>query len=289
MNNSQDLPLKSDIAARFLPLIVGLMVYVGTLCFVFTLFILSATHLWEDQLRTQLTLEISPSQNTPSSALQAQVLQVLNRTPGVQQASAVPKKEVETLLQSLVGTTLPIDLQSLPVLVEVSLNGKEALDVPMLEARLKTISPQIQLVDHRSWQVQVSSLINASVILASTLTFLVLLAALITTTFATRTSLLIHRQVIEVLHLIGATNKYIARQFQIHALKQGLVASAIGAMFAFLTFLGITILLEKTGLPAASLSSFSLQAFCVFALSPFVTAFFMMLSVRLTVLRGLCP
>jgi len=281
MNNSQDLPLKNDIAARFLPLIIGSMVYVGTLCFVFTLFILSATHLWENQLRTQITLEV------PTSSLQAQVLQVLGKTPGIQQAAAVPKKEVETLLQSLLGTTLPVDLQALPVLIEISLNGRESLDVPMLEARLKTISPQIQLVDHRPWQTQVESLINASVVLASTLTFLVLLTALVTTTFATRTSLLIHRQVIEVLHLIGATNGYIARQFQVHALKQGLIASAIGAAFAFLTFLGITTLLEKAGLPSTSLSSFSLQAFCVFALSPFVTGFFMMLSARLTVMRGL--
>lgn len=281
MNNSQDLPLKNDIAARFLPLIIGSMVYVGTLCFVFTLFILSATHLWENQLRTQITLEV------PTSSLQAQVLQVLSKTPGVQQAAAVPKKEVETLLQSLLGTTLPVDLQALPVLIEVSLNGRESLDVSMLEARLKNVSPQIQLVDHRPWQTQVESLINASVVLASTLTFLVLLTALVTTTFATRTSLLIHRQVIEVLHLIGATNGYIARQFQVHALKQGLIASAIGAALAFLTFLGITTLLEKAGLPSTSLSSFSLQAFCVFALSPFVTGFFMMLSARLTVMRGL--
>jgi cell division transport system permease protein len=281
MNNSQDLPLKNDIAARFLPLIIGLMVYVGTLCFVFTLFILSATHLWENQLRTQITLEV------PAPSLQAQVLQVLSKTPGVQQAAAVPKKEVETLLQSLLGTALPVDLQALPVLIEVSLNGREPLDVPTLEAHLKNISPQIQLVDHRPWQTQVESLINASVILASTLTFLVLLTALVTTTFATRTSLLIHRQVIEVLHLIGATNDYIARQFQVHALKQGLIASAVGAAFAFLTFLGITTLLEKAGLPSTSLSSFSLQAFCVFALSPFVTGFFMMLSARLTVMRGL--
>ncbi|MBI2707671.1 MAG: hypothetical protein HYX35_05105 [Proteobacteria bacterium] len=289
MNNSQDLPLKNDIAARFLPLIIGLMVYVGTLCFVFTLFILSATHLWENQLRTQLTLEIPASPTASSAPLQAQVLQVLNKTPGIQQASAVPKKEVETLLQSLLGTALPIDLQFLPVLIEISLNGKEPVNIPMLETHLKNIAPQVQLIDHRPWQTQVSSLIHASVVLASTLTFLVLLTALVTTTFATRTSLLIHRQVIEVLHLIGATNEYIAKQFQVHALKQGLIASAIGAALAFLTFIGITLLLEKAGLPFGTLSSFSLQAFCVFALSPFVTGAFMMLSARLTVMRGLHP
>ncbi len=288
MSNHQDLPLKNDIATRFLPLIVGLMVYVGTLCFVFTLFIVSSTHVWKTQLSTQLTLEIPTSPHASSVPLQAQVLQILNKTPGIQQASAVPQKEVETLLQSLLGTAVP-DLQGLPVLIEVSLNGKETVDIPALEKHLKNVSPQIQLIDHRPWQVQVSSLINASVILASTLTFLVLLTALVTTTFAARTSLLIHRQVVEVLHLIGATNEYIAKQFQMHALKQGLLASALGASLAFLTFIGITALLEKVGLPFAALSSFFVQAFCVFALAPFVTSFFMMLSARLTVMRGLRP
>jgi cell division transport system permease protein len=287
MKSSQDLPLKNDIAARFLPVIVGLMVYLGTLCFVFTLFLFQSSLLWEQQFTTHLTIEIPTPPHTSSAILQARVLQLLNKTPGIGQASAVPQKEIEKLLHSLMGSAVSIDSESLPTLIDVSLNGKELVDTVNLEAHLKAISPEIQLIDDRNWQGQVSNLVSVTVILAFTLTFLILMAAMITTTFATRTSLLIHRQVIEILHLIGATNTYIAKQFQIHALKQGLMASTLGSFIGFLTFGLVLTLLEKAGFGFEP--SFFTQALCVFALAPFLTGFFMMLSARMTVMRGLQP
>lgn len=288
MKSSQDLPLKNDIAARFLPIIVGLMVYLGTLCFVFTLFLFQSTSLWEQQFTTHLTIEIpAPPAHISSATLQARVLQLLNKTPGIGQASAVPQKEIEKLLHSLMGSAISIDSESLPTLMDVSLNGKEFVDTVNLEAHLKAISPEIQLIDERDWQGKVSNLVSATVILAFTLTVLILIAAMITTTFATRTSLLIHRQIIEILHLIGATNGYIAKQFQMHALKQGLIAGTLGSFVGFLTFGLILTLLEKSGFGFEP--SFFTQALCVFALAPFLTGFFMMLSARVTVMRGLQP
>ncbi len=287
MNNRQDLPLKNDIAARFVPKIVALMVYLGTLCFVFTLFMIHLTHTWEAEFTNDLSIEIPTFPGTPSSVLQARVLHLLNKTPGIRQAAAVPQKDMANLFNTLLGEEINIDLLSLPVVIEVAFDGKESVDTQILETHLKNISPHIQLLDHRTWQSQVSNLIHTSVLLALLITFLVLLAALATTTFATRTSLLIHRQIIEVLSLIGATNSYIANQFQINVLKQGLFASILGSFLAFLTFLGISLLLEKAGLPFIINSSFFFQAICIFMLAPFLTALSMMLSARWAVMKAL--
>ncbi|HUX79761.1 MAG TPA: hypothetical protein VMW10_08480 [Alphaproteobacteria bacterium] len=289
MNNRQDLPLKKDIAASFVPKIVALMVYLGTLCFVFTLFMIYSTHSWESQFTHDLSIEIPTLPGSSSSVLQSRVLQLLNKTPGIKHAAAVPQKEMANLFHTLLGEEINIDLFSLPVIIDVALDGKEVIDTQILETHLKNISPQIQLLDHRLWQSQVLSLIHTSILLALILTFLILFAALATTTFATRTSLLIHRQIIEVLSLIGATNAYIANQFQINALKQGLLASAVGSFLAFSTFLGIATLLEKAGLPFSLNSSFFFQAVCVFILAPFLTAFAMMLSARRAVMKALRP
>jgi cell division transport system permease protein len=287
MKNRQDLPLTHDIAARFLPIIVGLMVYLGCLCCVFTFFVFDATHSWKKQLTTHVTIEIPRLPSESSDTLQARVLQLLNKTPGIRQAAAVPQRELESLLTSLVGTTSSMDLPSLPVLIDVALTEEEPIDIENLEAHLKNMDAQIQLMDHRAWQAQVLTLIQATIVLTSTLTLLVLLTALIATKFAVRTSLLIHRHVIDILHLIGATDEYIARQFQIHILKQGLVASTLGAALAFLTFWGIMFLLENIGFSFAFKATFFVQAFCVFTLAPFMTSFFMMFFARHTALKGL--
>ena len=287
MNNRHDLPLTYDIAARFLPIIVGLMVYLGCLCCVFTFFVFDATHSWEKQLTTHITIEIPTLPGKSVDALQAQVLQLLNKTPGIRQATVVPQGELESLLKSLVGSNGSMELPSLPALIDVTLTEEEPVDIENLEIHLKSMSAQIQLMDHRAWQAHVLIFIRATIVLTSTLTLLVLLTALIATKFAVRTSLLIHRHVIDILHLIGATDEYIARQFQIHILKQGLVASTLGSVLAFLTFWGIMFLLENIGFSFLFKSTFFVQAFCVFTFTPFITSLFMMFFARRTVLRGL--
>jgi cell division transport system permease protein len=125
------------------------------------------------------------------------------------------------------------------------------------------------------------------VVIAFTVIVLILLVALATTVFATRTSLLVHRQVIEVLSLIGATPAYIAKQFQMNALKQGFIASTIGSVLGFLTFIGIGTFLEKGELPFVMDSILFSQALCVFICAPFLTALLMMISVRFSVMRAL--
>jgi len=282
-----DLPLKNDIAARFLPLIVGLMVYLGTLCLVFTLFITQTTRSWEMQFTSHLTVEIPTSPTLASGPLQAQVLTLLKQTPGIRQASAVPPKDLEKLLASLLETKTPIDATMLPILIDISLEEKKNLDTPALTKKLQSISPHIQLIDDREWQHQVSGLIDMIVLLASLLTVLILGTTLVTTTFATRTSLLIHRQIIEVLHLIGATNTYIGQQFQKHALRQGLIASTIGSGVACFTFGSVVFLLKKAGFSAAFDTVFFSEALCIFALAPFITSVAMMIAARLTVMRAL--
>jgi len=287
MTYGQDLPLKTDIAAHFVPKIVALIVYLGALCFVFTLFMIHSTQLWEKQITTHFSIEIPTLPGESSQSTQSSILQLLTRTPGIQKATVVPQKETENLLHSLLGEEVNLDQFSLPIIIDVSLNGKEKVDPRTLSIHLKNISPFIQLIDHQNWQSQVSNLIHTGVLMALMISLLILSAALIATTFATRTSLLIHRQVVEVLNLIGATHTYIAKQFQRHAFKQGLIASSIGSFFAFLTFIGIAALLEKTGFSLEINASFFFQALIIFILTPFLTAGSMMLSARWAVMKAL--
>ncbi|MBL8677026.1 MAG: hypothetical protein JNJ47_06370, partial [Alphaproteobacteria bacterium] len=192
------------------------------------------------------------------------------------------------LFHSLLGDGTNIDTFSLPTIIDVSLNKGDAFDVNNLEAQLKNISPLIQLIDHRLWQSQVSNLLFTSASLALLLTFLILCSTLLTTFFATRTSLLIHRKIVEVLSLIGATPSYIAKQFQRNAFKQGLFASSIGAFLAFLTFLGVYFLFEKAGQSFIVTIPFLFEVIAIFILTPFITSFFMMLSARRAVMKVLC-
>jgi cell division transport system permease protein len=65
---------------------------------------------------------------------------------------------------------------------------------------------------------------------------LVMLATVLSVTFATRGVMATNRQVIEVLHFIGAKNSFIAGHFQRHFLLLGLQGGAIGGGLALLLF-----------------------------------------------------
>ena len=289
MTKDQDLPLRNDIAARFVPKIIILMVYLGTLCSIFTFFMIHSTLLWEEKLTTHLSIEIPFfSDSSSNDDLQTRVTDLLQKTPGINKVEVVSKAEMKTLFNSLLGEGTSVDTFSLPAIVDVSLNKRDAFDVENLEMRLKNISPSIQLIDHRLWQSQVSNLLFTSTSLALLITFLILCSTLVTTFFATRTSLLIHRKIVEVLSLIGATPSYIAKQFQRNTFKQGLFASSIGAFLAFLTFLGIYFLFKNAGQNFVVKTSFFFEALAIFILAPFITSFFMMLSARRAVMKALC-
>lgn len=287
MSSRYDLPLNNDMTARFVPKIVGLMVYLGTLCFVFTLFMIHSAAVWEKEFTTHLSIEIPTLEASSSNSVQSKVFELLNQTPGVQHAAPVPQKEMAALFRSLLGEDINIDLFSLPTVIDISLNDQKKVDLKALESSLNDISPLIHLTDHRNWQTQVSNLIYTTVFIALFITTLTLFAALASAIFATKTSLLIHHQVVEILSLIGASDSYIAKQFQVHALKQGFIASVIGSSLAFLTFFSVITLLEKADLPCAFNSSFFSQTLCVFVLAPFLTALTMMVSVRFAVMKAL--
>ncbi len=67
-----------------------------------------------------------------------------------------------------------------------------------------------------------------------------------TVVFVTRTGLSIHRSVIEIVHLIGAPDSYVAQQFQAQSLRLGVVGGVVGTIQAAATLLGADHLLHVT-------------------------------------------
>jgi cell division transport system permease protein len=65
---------------------------------------------------------------------------------------------------------------------------------------------------------------------------LVLVATALAIAFATRGAMAGNRQIIEVLNLVGASDSFIAREFQRHFLRLGLRGGAIGGVGAMLVF-----------------------------------------------------
>ena len=80
------------------------------------------------------------------------------------------------------------------------------------------------------------SIARSAVVVGLSVLALVLAAAMMSVMFATRGAMAANRQIIEVLHIIGAKDGFIAAEFQRHFLLLGLKGGAIGGGVAMVLF-----------------------------------------------------
>jgi cell division transport system permease protein len=112
-------------------------------------------------------------------------------------------------------------------------------------------------------------------------------AAVATVIFTTRSGMAVHHGTIELLHLIGAQDAYIARQFQFHAMVWGLCGGLAGLGLAALTLAALVALAGGIDLPLFPVLTLTPWQWVGLAVMPVVVALITMMTARITVLRAL--
>ena len=137
------------------------------------------------------------------------------------------------------------------------------------------------------WSQGVQQAIYVSAVVVGTFMVFQGQATVGTIIFTTRTSLAVHQGAIEVLHLIGAQDIYIAAQFAHRAFILGLKGGVLGLFLVVPTLWGIRLLVEK--MESGLIPDFNMTAVHWVGLTiiPLFVAFIGMLTARVTVMRNL--
>ncbi|MDY0873509.1 cell division protein FtsX [Dongia rigui] len=295
-----DLPLDRDAAARFLPWILGFMVYLAALAVGSALVVDRLSAHWQSGLTGNLTVEVPFTDDvsvTQRSEILDKVIDLLSATPGVAGTTLLDDREIARLLEPWLGPEASeLDIP-LPAMIAVTLREDAALDQGQLQRDLTAIQSGAKVDAHDDWIADALQFLRGLKLLAALLTGLVLTATALTIVFVTRTGLSIHRNVIEVVHLIGAPDAYIAGQFQAQSLRLGLLGGIVGTLLAAGTIVGADRLLQSAGSFAGANEtgtvdlSLDLQLlpwqWGIVALLPVATALIAMITARWTVLRSL--
>jgi cell division transport system permease protein len=206
---------------------------------------------------------------------------------GVKAVRPLDKKQTLALLEPWLGSSDVIKDLPLPRLIDVTIDPDLSLDLAAMNERIAAIVPGTSVDDHRVW---LSRLIKLSRTVEALAVFTVLLIGAVTSAtivYATRTSMAVHKETIEVLHLIGAHDDYIARQFADRAFGLGLLGGFLGMAFTVPTLSAIgwaARRLEGGFLPHIGLS---IVGFIILAILPGLAALLVMMTARLTVHRTL--
>lgn len=233
-NRRSDLPLGSDANSRFLPGMVAVMVFLATISLAGAMSLQVVLERWNRDVSGTLTVQLMPAGGDPAKAdketgrrLNA-VLEVLRTTPGVAAARPLDQQQIADLLEPWLGSADLLADLPVPRLIDVTIIPGATVNLDPLSTRLAEVAPGTSLDDHQVWLSKLVRLGHGLELLGMTVVLLVGMATAATVMYATRTGLAVHRPVIEVLHLIGAQDDYIARQFAHRSLLLGLRGGFIG-------------------------------------------------------------
>ena len=129
-----------------------------------------------------------------------------------------------------------MSLLPIPRLIVVRMQDRADDDIASLRALLANAVPQASLEDHRVWANRIGTMANAIVSLAILLFALMIVAMATAIGFATRGAVAANREIIEVLHFVGASDAFIAGEFEMHFRHLAFRGALIGGLSAIAFF-----------------------------------------------------
>jgi cell division transport system permease protein len=219
----------------------ALIFVVAVLCFLACLTALGvvaadrAARGWSDQLAGEATVIVRPRGGETPDAAAARAAEALAGVAGVTEARALEREKAYDLIRPWLGDVT--DLEDLPVprLVAVTLDPKQPASATDLDRALKAQGVDAAVDDHSVWIKDIRRAANLARWAGAAVFLLIAGAAAAVVAFATRAGLAARRDVVEVLHLAGAEDGFIARLFQIRFARIAAQAGLVGAAGAAAT------------------------------------------------------
>ncbi len=227
----------SSIAGRTLIIVVAIMTFLASLAAGGAVLVSQASQEWRSTVSREATVQLKPTTNRDIEADIVRIVQAARAMPGVSDVRAMTKKESELLLEPWLGQGVNLDEVPVPRMIILKLAAGSRVDFDALRRRIAEISPSANLDDHRVWSERLADMANALVAIAIMLLVLIVTAMALAISFATHGAMAGNREIIEVLHFVGASDHFISRQFQRRFLWLGLRGGLIGAGVASLVFL----------------------------------------------------
>jgi cell division transport system permease protein len=240
LRRNQPLVPVDSVAGRALMAVIAILTFLAALSAGAAVLAARASEQWRGAVANEMTIQIRPDSRRDIEADLAQAVAMAAGVAGIESVRVVPKAESDKLLEPWLGTGL--DLVELPVprLIVLKLKNGGNADLAGLSTALRRDLPSAILDDHRMWVRRLSTMASTIILSGVTVVMLVLLAAGLAVAFATRGAMAGSRDSVEVLHLVGANDAFIAREFQTRFIQLGLKGGAAGgaAAIVVIAFLG---------------------------------------------------
>lgn len=289
-----DLPLSGSSSNNFLRILIALMTVLGMLALSASFALSAMTDRWSGGLQDKVSVEI-PAADSGGDIIKPELVksmtkdaaEILRDHKDVQSAEITEESQIRELLSPWLGTDMAMDSIPVPGLISVTFAKGSQPDLKDLELRLREVAPQARIDTHASWLADVARFTGALQFAAALLTFIIGLTTLVAVAGAVRSKLSENKEELELLHLMGSSDSYIASQIQRHTLILSFQGGMIGVAAGAIVLFAISLMAGQMGVNLVPDFRLNTVQQALLLLMPVPIAFLAMLTARYTVLRVL--
>ena len=219
---------RNSIAGRALVAVVAIMTFLASLTTGAVMLILASAAEWQSDVAREMTIQVRPAPGRDLDAEVAKAVEIARAAPGITDVRPYTAAESARLLEPWLGTGLTLDALPVPRIIVLRVGANERPDLDVLRSALAGRVAGVSLDDHRGWVDRMRAMANTAIVGGIGILILVLVATVLSVSFATRGAVATNRPIVEVLHFIGAKDGFIASQFQGHFLMLGLEGGGLG-------------------------------------------------------------
>ena len=270
-----------------MPWVIAILMFLSVLAAAAGLAISGAASSMQGALAGRLTVQIVEANPDVRARQRASVAAALRRMSNVADVTEIADAEVRDLLTPWLGSDGLDSELPVPALIDATVTDSSPAAIAEIERAVRTHAPGARVDRHADWMGPLAGLLATLKWLAVALILLTAGATAGAVVLGSRAALDQHRATIDVMHLMGATDRQISRLFERRVAQDAVTGAALG----FVSGIGVLMILgwRLSAVGAALVQNAALGwiDWLVIVLLPVAGVGLAIVSARITVLRSL--
>ncbi|WP_051881646.1 cell division protein FtsX [Parvularcula oceani] len=282
-------PLLPEAGAAGTPLmiVIAILAFMAGIALIANFVVSRAVAEWTGDLTGTVTIQVKGANPADIAQQAAAVEELLRDRAGVNRIARLSRAETERLLEPWLGRDNLTEDIPVPALLTADVTPQLRRDLGALRSAVAEVAPDASLDDHGAFNDRLVAAADRMEALAFLVFAMVMTAAAAVIIFATRAGLAANSRIVEVLHLVGATDDFVAGQVQRRYFSLALRGGAAGAAAAaFILFAAASFGGEGDGFFLPSIGA-DPAMLAWLAIVPLLLCVVATLTARVTVMRTL--
>ncbi|HEX4894013.1 MAG TPA: ABC transporter permease [Hyphomicrobiaceae bacterium] len=237
-----------SVTSKSLTLVVTIMCFLACLTAGAVYMVNQSASAWLNDIASEVTVQVEPREKGDTDRVVREVTAFLGRQTGIRTVRALSPEESAALVEPWLGQTDALSALPVPRLIAIEIDRGQPPDLAAMRQAMTAQFPKgVILDDHRQWQQQIRTVTRSLALGGLAILMLVGAATTAIIISAARSSMASNREIVEVLHFVGATDRFIAGEFERHFQRLGIKSGLVGAICAILVFLSLPTVMELMG------------------------------------------